>query len=91
MLLQRAQIQGLDPVEVLHKAGLILSPSKAIGLQVLGMKVILESLRSWRPVELLRRKFVAHHPVTAADMYTVIIEFIEEHVSEVKKNDTRRP
>lgn len=75
-----ARRRGYDALEELHRAGLILTPAKEREIRVSAMRWLHRELVSWRPVELLRRKFHASHPTTPADMYACIAEFLEEHV-----------
>lgn len=75
-----ARRQGYDPLEELHRVGLILTPAKEREIRVEAMRYLHRELVSWRPVELLRRKFHTSHPTTPADMYACIAEFLEELV-----------
>ena len=84
-VLGQAQRSGRDPGEELHRAGLIVTPAKELELKVAAMKFLHRELVSWRPVELLRRKFHASHPTSPADMYACIAEFIEEHIRVAEK------
>lgn len=76
-----ARRQGHDVLEELHRVGLILTPAKEREIRVSAMRYLHRELVSWRPAELLRRKFHASHPTTPADMYACIAEFLEEHVT----------
>lgn len=75
-----ARRHGLDALEELHRHALILTPARETQIRVAAMKFLHRQLVSWRPVELLRRKFHASHPTTPADMYACIAEFLEEHI-----------
>lgn len=84
-ILSQAQRAGRDPGEELQRAGLILTPARELQLRVAGMRFLHQEIVSWRPVELLRRKFHASHPTTPADMYACIAEFMEEHIRVAEK------
>lgn len=73
--------RGLDPAEELHRADLILTPARDKIIRLQAMNYLIRQVQSWRPAEFLRRKFGAEHPASPADMYSCIIEFLEEHVS----------
>lgn len=85
LALSWARRQGHDPLEELHRVGLILTPAKEREIRVSGMRFLYRELVSWRPVELLRRKFNPHHSSTPTDMYACIAEFLEDHVKAAEK------
>lgn len=80
-----ARRHGHDPLEQLHRAGFILTPAKERDLRLGGMEFLHREITSWRPAEFLRRKFLPHHSCTPADMYSCMVEFIQEHIAAVKK------
>jgi hypothetical protein len=84
-IVSQAQRSGWDIAEQLHRAGLILTPAKELHLRIGGMRFLHQQLVSWRPIELLRRKFHASHPTSPADMYACIAEFMEEHIKVAEK------
>jgi hypothetical protein len=84
-IVSQAQRSGQDIAEQLHRAGLILTPAKELHLRIGGMRFLHQQLVSWRPIELLRRKFHASHPTSPADMYACIAEFMEEHIKVAEK------
>ena len=77
--LDRCRRTGWDPAEELDRLGLVLTPARKLGLQTHILGLLLNQLSIYRPVELLRRKFHAGHPCSPADMYVVVLEFIEEY------------
>jgi len=85
LILSQAQRSGRDPIEELHRAGLILTPAKELELRLGGMEFLHREIVSWRPAEFLRIKFKPHHSCTPADMYSCVVEFIEQHIAAVKK------
>lgn len=68
---------GTDPVEELHRLGLIASPAlrREIRIGVLG--ALLDRLYNIRPAEMMRRS--ANSAQTASSMYDTVIQFIEEY------------
>lgn len=84
-VLDRARRLGTDPGEELYRAGLLLTPDLEKVLYVRGMQFLVRELCSWRPVELLRAKFLPHHSATPADMYSAIVEFLEKHVVHARR------
>lgn len=85
LTLDRARRLGTDPGEELYRAGLLLTPAHEKFLYVQGMQFLVRELCSWRPVELLRAKFLPHYSASPADMYSAIVEFLEKHVVEARK------
>lgn len=83
--LDRAHRSGWDPVEHLDRLGLVLSPAQRTDIQGQILTSLLVELGTWRPVELLRRKYHAGHQCAPADMYVVILEFIEEYRNKIKE------
>lgn len=84
-LLERAKIWGHDPVEVLHDAGLILTPAMENMLRIRGMTFILEEIQGWRPAEFIRRGDKSGAGATAADLHQRICEFIQEHIDAARE------
>lgn len=80
-VLQIAQRHGLDPIESLHRADLILTPARDKVIRLQAMNFMLRQVLSWMPHEFLRRKFSAEHPASPKDMYSCITEFMEETIA----------
>jgi hypothetical protein len=85
LAIDSARRQGHDCLEELHRTGLLLTPAKELEQRIGGMEFLLRQITSWRPTEFLRRKFLPHHSCTPADMYSCMVEFIEEHIAAAKK------
>jgi hypothetical protein len=83
--LDNARRRGLDPGEALHRAGLLLTPTKETSLKGEGMEFIHRQIVSWRPAEFLRRKFSPSHQASPTDMYACVVEFIEENIQALKE------
>ena len=86
-VLERARQRDLDPVEQLHKHGLLRTPEKDKEIRIEAMRFILTELTSWRPAEMLRVKFRPTHTATPTDMYTAIIAWIEQHIAYARDHD----
>jgi hypothetical protein len=78
--LERAFRLGLDPVEELAREDLLLTRARDKQIRLQAMNYLVRQVQSWRPAEFLRRKFSAEHSASPGDMYTCILEFLEEHV-----------
>jgi hypothetical protein len=76
---------GRDWVEALNSTGLLLTPAQDRRIRLEAMQYLVRQVQSWRPAEFLRRKFNASHPCTPADMYSCVLEFLEEHVRWMEK------
>lgn len=77
-IIDRCARGGWDATEALDRAGLLLTLAQRQEIGVHTLTTLLVQLSTYRPVELLRRKYHAGHQATPGDMYTVMIEFIEE-------------
>ena len=77
--LERARRGGWDPAEVLHEAGLVLSPAVRRRIEVGTLESFARELERWRPHEFLRRvhKDTASTPV---DMYEAICSYLSDYV-----------
>jgi hypothetical protein len=85
-LLAYAKRNGLDPVEALHGAGLLLSKGRRRGLKLETMWSIHKQISSWRPAEFLRMKWPAgNRQTTPADMYSCILEYIEKLITAARE------
>ena len=86
-ILERCLRAGWDPVEELNRAKVLLTPAQRKQISVLTLTLLLQRLSTYRPVELLRRKFHAGHQTTPADMYVVMMEFIEDWRARVQDDE----
>jgi hypothetical protein len=80
-VLRRSRDLGLDPIEELHRKGLILSPAVKQHIRVDALRFILTELQTWRPAEMLRVKFDAHHTASPADMQACVCEWLTKHIT----------
>lgn len=76
--LSTAQRTGVDPVEEMHRRGLLLTPQTARTLRIQAWATVIEAMRCWRPEEFLLRKFRRGHAASPADMYEIILGWLEE-------------
>jgi hypothetical protein len=81
-----ARRQGFDPLEELHRIGLILTPAKEKEIRISTMGFLLRQITTWRPAEFLRMKFPPSRQASPADMYSCIVEFVEKHIEEARKS-----
>lgn len=85
-VLEHARKRGLDPVEHLHRHGLLRTPDLDKAQRVEALSFILNELTSWRPTEMLRSKFTPNHQATPADMYSAIVDWIGKHVEHASRS-----
>jgi hypothetical protein len=72
--------KGKDITEELNREDLLLTRYRDKQIRLQAMNYLVRQVQSWRPAEFLRRKFSAEHSASPGDMYTCILEFLEEHV-----------
>ncbi len=84
-VLQAAHTRGLSAVEELNRVGLLLTPARNKQIRLETLSALVESLERWRPVELLRRRLRHAEAGTPSDMYTCILEYIQEYLTMVKE------
>lgn len=78
--MEHARVLGVDPVEHLHEAGLVVTPGLEQTLRIRGMEFLLAEIQGWRPVEFLRRGDKSGSGSTPADLHLRICEFIQDHI-----------
>ena len=83
-LIHQAHVLGIDQVEHLHEAGLIVTPAMELGLRIKGMTFLLEEIKGWRPAEFIRRTDKSGSGSTPADLHLRICEFIQDHIDAMK-------
>lgn len=74
---------GVDPVEALHQAALIMSPHDAWQIQQNVLGALLDILYNTRPGEMWRRN--KNSAETPRAMYDIMVEFIEEYKNSLKE------
>lgn len=84
-LMEHARILGVDPVEHLHEAGLVVTPGLERSLRIRGMEFLLAEIQGWRPVEFLRRGDKSGSGSTPADLHLRICEFIQDHIDAARE------
>lgn len=80
----RACAEGLDVAEELNRKGVVLSPRVRLRIQEEILGVLVETLRSWRPNEMIRRRYDPSHSTTPAEMYEIMIDYIEDYRNALK-------
>ena len=84
-VLTGARTRGLSPIEELNRVGLLLTPAVDRRIRMQAIAGLLESLERWRPAEMLRRKLRNSEAGTPADMYSCILEYIQEYLTVMKE------
>jgi hypothetical protein len=84
-LLEAARTAGLDPVEHLHRSGLLLTPAKEREIRVSAMSYILGQLQEWSPVHFIRRRFKNPNATTQSDLLLCIVDWLGDHIVAVKE------
>jgi hypothetical protein len=84
-LLQQARVLGVDPVEHLHEAGLIMNPATEQNMRIRGMEFLLNEIQGWRPAEFIRRGDKSGSGATVADLHLRICEFIQDHIDAARE------
>jgi hypothetical protein len=87
-LLEHARILGVDPVEYLHEAGLVMTPGLEQTLRIRGMEFLLAEIQGWRPAEFIRRTDKSGSGATVADLHQRICEFIQDHIDAAREGGT---
>jgi hypothetical protein len=82
VLVTAANRGNQDVAEVLHEAGILLTPERARALKVQALTELLEALYTWKPSEMMRRKGGSGQ--TPAAMYDTVRGFVEEFRDSVK-------
>mgnify|MGYP001573554711 CR=1 FL=1 len=77
--LTRARRGGWDAAEVLHEAGLVLSPAVRRRVVVAELEAFARELERWRPHEFLRRVH-KDMPSTPADMHEAICSYLADYI-----------
>lgn len=86
-IINRAKYHGVDPIEVLNRKDLLNTPAKERETQVETLRTLWREWDRWQPHELLRRKLHAGNPGSPADMYHVMMEFLEEYIEHVRTKE----
>jgi hypothetical protein len=84
--LGRARGVGADPIEELHRAGLIANPALITQVQLDAITTLIKMLEEAQPHELLRRKFKAGAACTPGDMVVAVLDYIREYREMIKKD-----
>lgn len=77
-VLAYATSEGLDPVEALHRAGLLVDEEKARLMREDGIRIMVDSIKVWSPADFLARKRPRGFGASPADMYEQIVAWMEE-------------
>ena len=81
MKIQRdCQRAGGDYIETLNGKGLLATPAREREIRVEALTTLSREIGRWQPHEMLRIKFHEGNPCTPADMFFVILEFIDRYI-----------
>lgn len=83
----RSKFHGVDYVDVLNGRDLLLTPAKEREVVVEALTRLWREWDRWMPHELMRRKFHGSAQNTPADMYHVMMEFLEEYIQTERKKE----
>lgn len=75
---ERARAFGANPIEELHRAGLIVTPAGQRKTRIEIVNLLRGILGECKGHELLRRKFRSSAPCTPDDMLLCVLDFIRE-------------
>lgn len=85
-ILTQAKRRGQDPVEALHRAGLLATPASDRALQVNALEGVLLFLHNHRVTDFLRFRFNGSVvSKTKQDVYDSIVFWLDNYVKEFKK------
>ena len=80
----KARRDGRDPIEALHREGLLASPASIKAAKLEALTAFRESFESWRPREYLRK--ISKPTVwTPDDMHTAIRTYLNEYIDAFKE------
>lgn len=76
-LMTLARNRGLDRVDVLNRAGFLLTPQREKQIRVDTLEGVIHQLREIRPPDLIRASKVKMETAHPADMYIAILQWLE--------------
>lgn len=85
VIVDGARRQGRDPVEALHRQGLILTPRLRQDIAVGALRDLIKQMDEFRAAEFLRINNHSGTPGTPAEMLNAVREFLARYVNHVKK------
>lgn len=83
----KSKYHGADFVEVLNRKEMLRTPVMERADRVEALSALHRQLGRYQPHEILRRKFRSGTPNSPADMYHVILEFLEEYIEHEKNKE----
>lgn len=76
-VLDMARRLGKDPIEVMSRHGILLTPEVDKRIRLQAMWYLISQVEQWQPHEFARR----HKNPTQADIHMEILRFLKEHAS----------
>ena len=86
-IVTKSKYHGADYVEVLNRKDLLRTPQMRRNDRVEAIRMLHDDLSQWQPHEMLRRKFHGGSPNSPADMFHVMLEYIEEFIQHEKNRE----
>lgn len=86
-IVNTAPRHGADVAEALDRKDLLSTPARERQIRVEALLTLYREWERWQPHELLRRKFHSGAQTSPADMYHVMMEFLEEYVEHEKRKE----
>lgn len=76
-----------DPIEALHRAGLITTVGERRAIRARAVKYVHDLVQTWTPQDFLARRWPRGGSATPVDMYNEIVDFLREVYEKVQTED----
>jgi hypothetical protein len=86
-IITAARRHGRDVVEELHRAGWLLTDAEDSRIRAEALSALLEKLHVMRPADFLRRRPGKWEQRSPMDLYSNMLEWLEEFISAVRKGN----
>lgn len=83
-IVTKSKYYGADFVEVLNQKDMLRTPQMERADRLAALTSLQQDLSRWQPHEMLRRKFHGGSPNSPADMFHVMLEYLEEYIQREK-------
>lgn len=85
LTLRMAQRSGFDPVEALHRGGLLWTPHRERDTKAQVLRYIVSEMETWRPAEFMRSINRSTTAGTPADMHRAVVEWLQKHIKAIEE------
>lgn len=75
-----SRVHGTDYIEILNRKDLLATPAREREIYIEALLTYSRELQRWMPHEMMRRKFHPGNPGAPADMFYVMLEFLDEYI-----------